>query len=150
MNGCGRGQGSLILADSDSDKQIYPRTESTTSLNTTSTIKTTIGLKSKPPKLGRLRRTGPSTGSVTWFTKFIALIRMGCGLPPLNGMRNERMTRAKMAIVNSINIALISPATLYILANLVPIELISCRRHPQRSRWLPVHLRLPTHATPRR
>ena len=32
------------------------------------TIITTIGLKSRPPKLGSNRLMGASTGSVTWFT----------------------------------------------------------------------------------
>ena len=63
-------------------------------------ISTTMGLKSKPPKLGRLRRTGPNIGSVTWFTRVIAVIKMGWGLPPTIGMTKIKITLAKMAKVN--------------------------------------------------
>ena len=63
-------------------------------------ISTTMGLKSNPPKLGRLRRTGPNMGSVTWFTRVIAVIKMGWGLPPTIGMTKIKITLAKMAKVN--------------------------------------------------
>ena len=63
-------------------------------------ISTTMGLKSKPPKLGRLRRTGPNMGSVTWFSRVMTVIKMGLGLPPTIGMTKIKITLAKMAKVN--------------------------------------------------
>jgi hypothetical protein len=65
-------------------------------------ISTAMGLKSKPTKLGKLRRTGPNMGSVTWFTKVMAVINRGWGLPPTNGMTKVKITLAKMANVNTV------------------------------------------------
>ena len=73
-------------------------------------IRTAMGLKSKPPKLGRLRRMGPRIGSVTWFTKALIVIKMGWGLPALIWVMKERMTRANMVIVKRVSIALRNPA----------------------------------------
>ena len=63
-------------------------------------ISTAMGLKSKPPKLGRLRRTGPNMGSVTWFNRVMTVIKIGLGLPPTIGMTKIKITLAKMAKVN--------------------------------------------------
>lgn len=76
------------------------------------TIKTAMGLKSNPPKLGRFRLIGPRIGSVTWFTIVLMLTTIGCGLEPLNGMMKERITRAKIAIVKRVSIVLIRLANL--------------------------------------
>ena len=72
-------------------------------------INTAMGLRSKPPKLGRLRRIGPRTGSVTWFTRVLMVMSMGWGLGPVKGIMNERITRAKMAKVARFKSVLSSP-----------------------------------------
>ncbi len=74
------------------------------------TINTAMGLKSKPPKLGRFRLMGPRTGSVIWTTRLLMVTMTGWGLPPIRGTMNERMIRAKMAMVKRVKIVLIRPA----------------------------------------
>ena len=112
MNEYNQGQGILGRSGFRSSRANYPSVESTTLRKTPNTINTTMGLKSKPPKLGKLRRTGPRIGSVIRFTNSIALMRIGWGRPPLNGIKNERITRANMAIVNRVSIAWMSPANI--------------------------------------
>ena len=73
-------------------------------------INTAMGLKSRPPKLGRLRRIGPRTGSVTRFTRVLMVISMGWGLGPVMGITNDRITRAKIAMVARVKSVLSSPA----------------------------------------
>jgi|GEM_PF-2375208 hypothetical protein len=81
-------------------------------------IRTAMGLKSKPPKLGRLRRTGPKMGSVTWFTKVMTVTSTGCGLPPVIGMTKVKITLAKIATVKRVIIALRMPANILPLSQL--------------------------------
>ncbi len=82
-------------------------------------IKATMGLRSKAPKDGSIRRIGPRMGSVIWLTRVLAVSRIGWGRPRDIGITNDKITRAKMATVNAVNIRSIIPfKTIYCWPNL--------------------------------
>ena len=70
----------------------------------------TIGLRSNMPKRGRTRRIGVKIGSVIWFIQVLMLTNIGCGLPPDNGTMNDRIERATMKKMKSVNMVFMMPA----------------------------------------